>query len=156
MKPSPRCLLLLALAGCATAPRCDEVVARAREALLAADSDFSRRSAEKGAAPAFYDFMAPEAVSLTAGEPPVRGREAIRDGLAGLAPGALTWRPLAADASCSGDLGYTWGTYEFRGAGPDGQPKVGYGKYMTVWKKQADGTFKAVLDGGNSSPPPQP
>lgn len=44
---------------------------------------------------------------------------------------------------------------EFRSTGKDGKPVVAYGKYNTIWKKQRDGTWKVVLDMGNSSPEPK-
>ena len=63
---------------------------------------------------------------------------------------SLTWKPIGADVS--GDLGYTYGTYEFRSKGKDGRPIVEYGKYTSIWKKQPDGKWKVVLDMGNASP----
>jgi ketosteroid isomerase-like protein len=61
--------------------------------------------------------------------------------------GLLSWEPVFADVSRAGDLGYTTGPWEFRPNGPDDQP-VAFGQYFTIWKKQADGTWKAVLDRG--------
>ena len=52
------------------------------------------------------------------------------------------------------DVGYTRGSYVFRANGPDGKPQISYGKYVTIWRKQADGEWKFVLDIGNHSPPP--
>jgi ketosteroid isomerase-like protein len=49
----------------------------------------------------------------------------------------------------SGDLGYTWGFYESRWRSEDGREQVTRGKYTSVWRRQADGAWKAVLDMGN-------
>jgi ketosteroid isomerase-like protein len=125
-----------------------------RNSLLEADLSFSRRSEEKGAAQAFYDFLAPDAVSLSAGEPPMRGREAIKVHLAAGAQGFFTWQPMAADVSGSGDVGYTWGTANFQTKGPDDKPRIIYSKYVTVWKKQNSGRWKVVLFSTSPSPPP--
>jgi ketosteroid isomerase-like protein len=122
--------------------------------LLEADLAFSRLCEEKGAATAFYEFLTPDAVNLPPGEFPIKGREAIRVHLSAGPQGVLTWKPAGAETSRSGDLGYTWGAYEFSVTGPDGRPQTSYGKYVTIWKKQADGSWKVVLDTGNSSPPP--
>ncbi len=65
------------------------------------------------------------------------------------------WTPLAGDISSSGDLGYTWGRYIYSVPDEDGIRQISHGKYMTVWKRQADGGWKAVLDGGNPNPPPR-
>ena len=64
----------------------------------------------------------------------------------------LTWRPVGADISASGDLGYTYGTFEFRSKDKNGKPTVEHGKYTSIWKKQNDGSWKVVLDMGNASP----
>ena len=54
----------------------------------------------------------------------------------------------------SGDLGYTYGNFVFKSKNKDG-PTVHYGKYMSVWRKQKDGSWKVVVDMGNSSPAPK-
>ena len=95
-----------------------------------------------------------------AGPGSVSGRAAIREAMASAFknPGfTLRWKPLGADVSRSGDLGYTYGTYVARGPGPQGQIVERHGKYVSVWKRQADGSWKVVVDIGNASPaPPRP
>jgi ketosteroid isomerase-like protein len=66
----------------------------------------------------------------------------------------LLWAPVGADISSSGDLGYTYGTYEFHSKSKDGKASVEYGKYTSIWKLQRDGNWKIVLDMGNASPEP--
>ena len=66
--------------------------------------------------------------------------------MVGVAVGAL-W-------AASGDLGYTWGTYEFHSKDKSGSPTTDYGKYTSIWKLQKDGSWKVVLDMGNASPNP--
>jgi ketosteroid isomerase-like protein len=61
---------------------------------------------------------------------------------------SLTWEPSFADASLSGDLGYSWGIWVVKGSGPDGKPLQRRGIYMTAWRRQADGKWKFVFDGG--------
>jgi ketosteroid isomerase-like protein len=52
-------------------------------------------------------------------------------------------------------MGYTWGTYlVMKKDEEDGEPHS-YGKYMNIWKKQPDGSWKAAVDMGNKSPLPQ-
>jgi len=131
-------------------------LAAGRASLLKTDRDFSALSAANGAAEAFFTYLTDDAVQLPMGEAPVVGRAEIRRRLAEEGSFTLTWEPRAAEVSRSGDLGYTWGTYEVQAAGADGQPRVAYGKYVTIWRKQPDGTWRAVLDTGNPGPPPQP
>jgi ketosteroid isomerase-like protein len=125
-----------------------------RNSLLEADLSFSRRSEEKGAAQAFYEFLAPDGVTLSAGEPPIRGREAIKVHFAVGPQGFFTWQPIAADVSGSGDIGYSWGTANFQTKGPDDKPRIVYSKYVTVWRKQNNGRWKVVLFSTSPSPPP--
>lgn len=125
-----------------------------RNALLERDLSFCRMCEEKGAAEAFYEFLAPEAVELSAGQPPIRGRDAIKVHLAAGPQGFLTWQPQAADVSRSGDMGFTWGTAIFQSKGVDEKPLVSYRKYVAVWKKQKSAGWKVVLFSSNPSPPP--
>jgi ketosteroid isomerase-like protein len=125
-----------------------------RNALLETDLSFSRMSEEKGAAQAFYEFVVPEAINLSAGEPPIRGRDAIKVHLAAGPQGFFTWQPAAADVARSGDMGFTWGTAVFQGKGADEKPRINYSKYVTVWKKQNNGRWKVVLFSTSPSPPP--
>lgn len=55
----------------------------------------------------------------------------------------LAWWPLHAGIARSGDLGFTTGPFTY-----DGKPG---GYYFTVWKKQADGSWKWIYDGGPPS-----
>lgn len=43
---------------------------------------------------------------------------------------SLTWKPIGADVS--GDLGYTYSTYEFHAKDKKGRPSVEYGKYTSI------------------------
>ncbi|MEE8447343.1 MAG: DUF4440 domain-containing protein [Gemmatimonadota bacterium] len=67
---------------------------------------------------------------------------------------SLTWSPSTADAG--GDLGYTIGTYHMEFQDPEGDLIAIDGKYMTVWKKQPDGTWKVAVDmfNANGAAPP--
>lgn len=62
--------------------------------------------------------------------------------------GVLAWWPLWAGAARSGDLGFTTGAATF-----GGKP---ISHYFTIWKKQADGTWKWQFDGGQGSSEPSP
>jgi len=67
---------------------------------------------------------------------------------------SLSFQGTRADASKGGDLVYTVGTYTLTMSGPkDKKPVTDKGKYMTLYKKQADGTWKAVADMINSDLP---
>lgn len=124
-----------------------------RNELLEADMNFSRLSEEKGAAQAFYEFLAPDGISLSAGEPPIRGRDAIKVHLAAGRQGFLSWQPVAAEISRGGDMGFTWGTAVFQEKGVEEKPRLAYSKYVTVWK-QMNGRWRVVLYSNSPSPSP--
>lgn len=60
---------------------------------------------------------------------------------------SIRWQPLDAAISSSGDLGYTIGAYEIVRSG-ENAGVVTTGKYVTIWKKQADGSWKVIFDSG--------
>ena len=65
----------------------------------------------------------------------------------------MTWTPQFAAISDSGDLGYTYGLWQAKGRGLDGSERSATGKYVTIWKRAADGGWQVVFDGGNSLAP---
>jgi ketosteroid isomerase-like protein len=64
----------------------------------------------------------------------------------------LTWKPSHAEVLVGADVGYTVGTWERRVKAADGKTSTEHGEYMTVWQKQADGSWKAVFDTGSEGP----
>ena len=125
--------------------------------LLQADSDFDRSVAEKGVE-AWVSAFAEDGIMFRAGEV-VRGHAGIRELMAPAfaTPGfSLRWKPVRADMAASGDLGYTYGTYESGSVGPDGAPQMRTGMYVTIWKRQPDNSWKVAVDLGSASPPPPP
>ena len=124
----------------------------AADRLLQADKDFAKASEAKGAAEAFALFLAEDAMQLPGGAHPLFGRKAIVENLG--SGYVLKWDPKKAEVAKSGELGWTWGTFELHTKEADGKPVVRYGKYVNVWRKQKDGKWKVIVDLGNPSPPP--
>jgi ketosteroid isomerase-like protein len=125
----------------------------ATSAVRAADSLFSDLAYRMGTGFAFANTAADNGVVF--GSPQfVVGPEAIRSYFAGQGSSStLTWRPVFSAVAGSRDLGFTVGEYIATGLGPSGAAVQRFGKYLTVWKRQRDGTWKFVIDGGSSSPP---
>jgi ketosteroid isomerase-like protein len=111
--------------------------------LIAAERAFSRTSETKGIREAFLTWLAPDAIVFRPG--PVEGRP-VYEKMDPANTALLTWGPEVAEVSASGDLGYTSGPYAYRQS-RDAEP-ASYGHYVSVWKKQADGTWKVFLDIG--------
>jgi ketosteroid isomerase-like protein len=138
----------------AAAPASNTAAAQAE--LMRIDAEFSAAAQKLGVGEAFLHYAAADAVMLPENQNAVKGHAGIREQFAGFPAGAtLAWKPFHADVAASGDLGYTLGTFELRGKGADGQPSVRYGKYCSVWKRQADGSWKWVVDVGTPSPAPK-
>lgn len=107
-----------------------------------------------GGGKAFASWFAPDGMTLANGKPPVVGREAIAaQALWSPKDYQLTWTPEGGQMSPQGDMGFTWGHYEGRSKDQNGNPVVTTGRYMTVWKKQPDGTWKVALDSSADAPP---
>lgn len=153
-----RILPLVLLAGLPVAGGCNaegnnpSQKARFETELKDADRLFAREVAE--AAPADRDrvwasWFEPAGRQILPSRV-VEGSSAIADLMAGMfsTPGnTLTWDPDVASASDDGTMGWTSGRYESRSAGPEGEA-VQHGRYLSIWKRQADGNWKVALDTG--------
>jgi len=123
------------------------------ETLRTLEAEFMKAALARGSQ-GYMSYYADDAVELPNGAEAIQGKENIAKtmGFLDSKDNRLTWTPVYADISASGDLGYTYGTFEFRSKDKDGQPTIGHGKYTSIWKKQKDGSWKVVLDMGNDSP----
>ncbi len=123
------------------------------ETLRSMEGEFMKAAAERGSA-GYMSYYAEDAVELPNGANAIQGKANIAQGMKFLDDknNHLAWMPVGADVSSTGDLGYTYGTFEFSSTGKDGKPQVEHGKYTSIWKKPGDGSWKVVLDMGNASP----
>lgn len=127
-------------------------------ALLAVDARFAAEVSSKGFA-AFDSFFTDDAVYLPTFAPMLEGRQAILESFQPLIKDPnvrLNWTPLRAEVAKSGDLGWTTGSYEFSVTNAAGRTMTRRGKYVTIWRKETNGQWKAVLDGGSPDAPPDP
>jgi ketosteroid isomerase-like protein len=86
----------------------------------------------------------------------LRGRDAVmKDWSDFFSPDGptLSWTPTKGEVVGAGDLGYTTGRSIFRSKGPNGQVAERHGEYLTVWKKQRDGTWQVIFDTASTLPP---
>jgi len=125
------------------------------EPLLEADLAFAQATARKGVE-GFKSFLAEDVATLRPDQPVIRGKDAVAARWATLLNNSalsIRWRPLEAAIAGAGDLGYTIGSYEITRT--DGQEKqiVGTGKYVTIWRKQRDGSWKVAFDSGVQDTP---
>ncbi len=104
-------------------------------------------SGEKGMKNAFLEYIDSNGVLLRPNILPVAGADAVDYLIATNDTGyTMTWQPKNAAVAESGDLGYTYGTYAFI---PKNKDTTLFGTYVSIWKKNAAGKWKFVLDSGN-------
>jgi len=133
---------------------CIAAVAQGQSALqemVKTEQAFSKMAEEKNVRDAFMAFIADDGLLFRPGA--VNGKKWM---LEHPVPPSdkkplLAWQPAFAGMAASGDMGFTTGPWEFKGDIKDEKP-AGYGHFMTVWKKQADGSWKFVIDLGISHP----
>ncbi|MEZ4586623.1 MAG: nuclear transport factor 2 family protein [Gemmatimonadales bacterium] len=122
----------------------------AARSIIASDIAFSARAGTDGAGAAFEAYAAPDAVVFSPGGAS-RGPREIGASIGQGPPADWSWVPVVAELAESGDLGYTIGQAVIA-------PQSGGGpvlsKYLTVWKRQPDGTMRFLTDGGNGRPAP--
>ena len=115
-------------------------------------SDWAARDLDK-----IVSHYADDADVLNPDTPIMKGKDAIRTGIGGMLADkslSLSFTTVSAQVSKSGDLGYTEGTYSMTMTNSKTKKVVTEkGKYVTVYKKQADGTWKAIEDINNSDAP---
>ena len=118
------------------------------EALMAVDRDFAAYASAHGVANGFRAYMDPKDGLEFAGGEPRRGADAIYQAEGGDKPEAahLTWAPTEAFVAKSNDLGVTWGRWTDTPIDPAKKPLTG--RYVTVWRKDAEGHWKGLIDIG--------
>jgi ketosteroid isomerase-like protein len=124
--------------------------------LMQADRQFSA-DVQRDGIDAWVKWFAPDGQQIGPGRQIV-GQAAIRDFMKDTfadSTAKLVWWPVSARIASSGDLGYTIGRYEARKRNPDGTVTVrGTGRYITIWRRQADGSWKVDVDTGHPDPRP--
>jgi ketosteroid isomerase-like protein len=119
------------------------------KAMLKADRDFDRAAADRD----IDRFIALVSEDAAFDSAEGRGREAIKKAWAPFfqkdGP-TLRWTPAKGEALVGGDVGYTIGTWERRGRNEAGQLFVRRGEYLTVWRKEKDGVWRATYDTGST------
>jgi ketosteroid isomerase-like protein len=132
------------------------VVAQGQSALqdmVKTEQAFSKMAEEKNTRDAFMAFIADDGLLFRPGA--VNGKKWMIEHPAPPAKDdkkpLLAWQPAYAGMAASGDMGFTTGPWEAKADIKDEKPQ-GYGHFVTVWKRQADGSWKFVVDLGISHP----
>ncbi len=122
----------------------------AAEEIIKADINMSDMATKEGFYQALLNYADDSLIIPREGKLPMIGKAEVTKGWAEKPViKELTWKPIRAEASKDGAMGYTFGFAIFKGA-----DTVTYTNYCTIWKKQKDGGWKFVYDAGNNIPTP--
>jgi ketosteroid isomerase-like protein len=125
--------------------------------LVKTDKSFSDYSVSNGFARAFITYADEQVIKMINNSFPIIGKQQLMDKFgknSGSNRSVLSWSPVKAEIAKSGDMGYTFGNYQFKVGLALGRDTIYYGNYVTIWRKQRDGSWKYILDGGNATPAP--
>lgn len=149
--------LVLLVIGSGCGVRVD--VAREAHMLLETDRVWAQAAAFGDNAGGILAYWSDDARVAMAGQPILGGKAAIRQmvGTSLAVPGFhIAWTPDTAVVSGSGDLGYTVGTNALTVPESTGRVTTYSGRYLTVWRRDADGRWRCVVDYSNPGPPATP
>jgi ketosteroid isomerase-like protein len=134
-------------------PLTDSTVKPGKMILFDLEARFAKDVAARGG-PGFAAWFAPDGILLGNGAAPLIGQVAIAQSTTWTPKDyQLTWTPTDAVMGPSGDIGYTWSHYEGHSKDANGNPVAVSGRFITIWRKEPDGTWKVALDAGANDPP---
>jgi uncharacterized protein (TIGR02246 family) len=117
-------------------------------AIRAASQEWSNAASSRDLEKA-VSFYAEDATYNPPGAPLAAGKDAIRKvwaNVVAIPGGNLRWVSSKVEVARSGDLAYDTGAYTLTKNDASGKPVTATGKYVVVWKKQADGKWKVIQD----------
>lgn len=115
--------------------------------LVRTEAEFFQHALEHGFNAGLHAYMAEDAFianSLVLGRAAQEAKLKTEPGKTTVRASVIRWKPLRAEVSDAGDLGFTWGVAE-SGPAKEG-PFKPYGIYVTIWKRQPDAKWKFVYD----------
>ena len=132
------------------------LAATPEEQIMQADRDFNQAT-QANRAEGWNSYFAENAAVPST--PPLAGKKAIAEHYQKVFADqnfTLKWEPTKAEVFPGGKMGYTTGKYVARFRDKAGTLMEQTGRYITVWRKQADGSWKIVTDTGSDDGPPRP
>jgi ketosteroid isomerase-like protein len=156
------CALFVALAGCTQAPppapdtrEADAKAIRDREAEAVKNMAAKEKDVDK-----ITSFWADDASLFIPNMPVLNGSAAIKPAIKDMVSDpnfSLQFEATKVEVSKASDYAYSQGTYTMTTTDPKTKKVMEEkGKYVTVYKKQADGSWKAVADINNADAPAAP
>ena len=152
---TPVVALILALTACQQPlPQAPDTRAADETAIRAAEAEMEKAAAALDAAKA-ASFYTDDVVGLSAGAPVVQGKENKQKEFETFLKDKpeLSWAAVKVEVARSGDLAYSWGKGKVSVKDKKGKVTETTVKYVSVWKKQADGSWKIAVDTMIPDPP---
>jgi ketosteroid isomerase-like protein len=120
------------------------------QAMLGAEHAFMTMAREKNTRDAFLFFLDDNAITFGGGALQ-KGKKVWEERKPDEA--WLYWEPTFSDIAACGDWGFNVGPWEYR-PGRGDEKAIAFGHFVTIWKRQSDGQWKAAVDIGISHPQP--
>jgi hypothetical protein len=123
---------------------------RSLEEIVQVEHAFAQDSVRNAVKRSFLNYVASDGVIFR--PRPVPALETLRaDPDDSPSEGFLDWWPVMAGVARSGDLGFSVGPWHQHLASPPANyPADTYGYYCTIWRRQADGSWRFVVDGAGA------
>ena len=152
--------LVLATAACARpSEQRSPVDIKAEETrLMDASRRWSALAAEGKNADAVAAYWAEDALLMQVGLPTLRGRDAAHQmvGQAFKIPGfKISWEPIEAHVSASGDMGYIIERSRVTEPGANGNLETHDMRAVTIWRKDSKGEWRNAVDISNAEVKPK-
>jgi uncharacterized protein (TIGR02246 family) len=151
-------VLLLLLPSCSQGPASAPPDTRSADEKAISDgevawvADWKSKDIDK-----IVSHYADDAIFMEPAMPAMKGKEAIRSGQKVFLQDKnfnITFTTIRVEASKAGDLAYSHGTYAATMTDPkSNKPVSEIGKWVCVYRKQADGSWKSILDIDNPDGP---
>lgn len=124
------------------------------ERLMELSREWSR-SAATDSIEKTLSYWADDAIVMSPGQPPIKGKKAIREMVESTSkiPGfKISWEPLSVAVAKSGDIAYMIEQNQITVNDSLGIPHSEFNKSVTIWRKETDGSWKNIVDMWNSAP----
>lgn len=121
--------------------------------LLRRDAEWAALAAAGHDIEAILSYWTDDAVVIGPGLPRISGKAALRDYVQSSLriPGfKITWTSTEVEVSADGNMAYMFGQNKVTMNGPDGAPFTIEGRAVTIWRREADGEWRCVVDIWNS------
>jgi uncharacterized protein (TIGR02246 family) len=113
------------------------------------DADWSH-AANLGDVETSISFYADDGFMLEPNAPIASGKEAFRKSWTALVTGpgfvSITFAPKKVTVAQAGDMAWDLGIYQLTTKDKTGKTSTEAGKYIEIWQKQVDGSWKASVD----------